>query len=194
MTKGWIRTNTFIPGIFMKYTVTFYRYRLWTLSMKNKIIGISVQVLWSMFPGNVITVNLCIISSDFPSIISPALKTILSKKMPGFRSNWVYNGIVLSEPPFIASTKKVVYMFVRDYYMKTEEIDYYLPPHSITLSSVRISPPIPYSVEYGIVLSSWTAIKKIIKRSFSNLDSSWILPIKNLNIVWLIPTICLLEI
>jgi len=45
-------------------------------------------------------------------------------------------------------------MFVRDYYMKTEEIDYYLPPHSITLSSVRISPPIPYSVEYGIVLSS----------------------------------------
>ena len=50
--------------------------------------------------------------------------------------------------------KKVVYMFVRDYYMKTEEIDYYLPPHSITLSSVRISPPIPYSVEYGIVLSS----------------------------------------
>ena len=62
--------------------------------------------------------------------------------------------LVLSEPPFIASTKKVVYMFVRDYYMKTEEIDYYLPPHSITLSSVRISPPIPYSVEYGIVLSS----------------------------------------
>ena len=73
----------------MKYTVTFYRYRLWTLSMKNKIIdeilglgGPGTKEDWKDKPMGELKDKLDELKDkhDMPPKDYP-------KKMPGFRSN-----------------------------------------------------------------------------------------------------------